>query len=117
LFLTLRTLHLKSKLLKDIAMPKLLKNILPALFPAHDWKWQLFKQWKEVVGPLHLHMRLERVDHDIVFIGVYDSHWMQELFMLSHDLRHSMNAKLDKPYINHIHFSLIARRSSKHQKH
>ncbi|MGC2310996.1 MAG: DUF721 domain-containing protein [Candidatus Babeliaceae bacterium] len=96
-------------------MTKLLKNIIPTLFPQHDWRWRLLTHWQEVVGPLHTHMRLEKIDNDIVFIGVYDSHWMQELFMLSRDLLHTMNAKLDKPHINHLRFSLVDQRSVKNK--
>lgn len=84
------------------------KHILNDLFNVEaDWRLQLFSAWPTIVGSLQTRIRLEKIQDDTVIVGVYESHWMQELFLLSRVLVASINKHLKEPYIKHIRFKLI----------
>ena len=51
-----------------------------------DWRFKLIKQWPAIIGSLHEHVRLERVEKDVLILGVYDVHWMHELYALSNTI-------------------------------
>ena len=69
-----------------------------------DWRKQLTRDWANIVGGLHTKMRLEKIMHDTVVIGVYELHWMQELFMISSMIMDTMNQKLGGPHVTKLRF-------------
>jgi hypothetical protein len=86
----------------------LIKEILPELLQSEtDWKLCIFKNWQSIVGSLKTRIRLEKVYDTTAVIGVYESHWMQELFLLSRVLIASINKHLDKPRITELRFKLV----------
>ncbi|MBA3751359.1 DUF721 domain-containing protein [Candidatus Dependentiae bacterium] len=94
-------------------MAVLLKDLVPLVMSAKDdWRASLLKNWNEIVGSLKTRIRLEKVTGDMIIIGVYESHWMQELYLLSSVLIDSVNDFLGKPYIKQIRFKLVEERTS-----
>jgi hypothetical protein len=82
-----------------------LKHFLQqVLAPRDDWKVSLLINWPNIVGTLHERMTLEKIEEDILIIGVYDSCWMQELYLLSSMLLATINQKLDQPRIKQLRF-------------
>jgi len=72
----------------------------------HTWQMYLIQNWRTIVGNLHTRICLEKIQEDTIVVGVYDSHWMQELFLLNSMLLTMMNAHFDKPYIKQIRLKL-----------
>lgn len=89
-------------------MALLLKNLLESvLYHKHtDWQLYLIQNWADIVGTLHTRMYLEKIQNDTLFVGVYDPHWMHELFLLSSTLVRTINARLGADYIVRVRFKL-----------
>lgn len=86
-------------------------HILSTLLrPKQLWQQLLFDRWTDIVGELATRMRIERVTSDTVTIGVYDVHWMHELYYLSGDLKARINDQLDEPHVKHVRFVLAKKR-------
>lgn len=68
------------------------------------WKKKLLADWPTIVGNLHSRMHLEKVYDDTLIIGVYDSSWLNELYLLSNVLIKTINQSLEKPYIKNVRF-------------
>ncbi len=97
-------------------MPFDIKKLLKPYIQSHDeWKFKLLQNWKQVVGTLAHNVSLEKVTNDTVILGVHDSCWMQELYLLSPMLLQTINQNLDQPRIKHIRFKQVGRRE-KQQK-
>lgn len=89
-----------------MALP--IKKILDkVLEPESDWKINLLKNWNDIVGSLQTRTRLERIQDDILIIGVYESHWMQELFLLSRVIIKTINNFLGAQRIKNLKFKLV----------
>ncbi len=83
------------------------KSILDCLFARQQsWEVDLARQWKTIVGNLCTRICLEKVDRDTIVVGVYDPHWMHELYLLSPMLISSINKNLKGNYVHHVHFRL-----------
>jgi hypothetical protein len=94
-----------------------LKSLLDAVLKSEeDWRLRLVRQWPAIVGDLHSKMRLERVANDTVIIGVYDSHWMQELFMLSRVIIRTINGKLGAEHVAKLRFILAPTKEAQKKK-
>lgn len=78
-----------------------------------DWKFKLIKHWPEIIGTLSSKVTLEKVNDDTIVLGVYDSCWMQELYLLSPVLISSINKKLDAPHIKQVRFKQAGRKKEK----
>lgn len=86
----------------------LLNQFLPNLLNSNnDWRFQLLQNWQSIVGSLKTRIRLEKIYENTLIIGVYEAHWMQELFLLSKVLLDSINKNLDKPRITQLKFKLV----------
>lgn len=72
----------------------------------HTWQMYLIQNWRTILGNLHTRVCLEKVQGDTLVVGVYDSHWMQELFLLQSMLVDMINAHFDQPYIKTIRLKL-----------
>lgn len=69
-----------------------------------DWRLRLMREWATIVGGLHTKMRLEKIVHDTVVIGVYELHWMQELYMISAMIMQTINEKLGGQHVAKLRF-------------
>lgn len=99
---------LKSKacvyLRKNIIM-RALGQLLTTILPQDNlWKGQLFNNWDRIMGPLATRVHLEKIEQDTVTLGVSDSVWLQELYLLSTVLINKINQGLDTPRIKKIKF-------------
>jgi hypothetical protein len=81
----------------------------------HTWQMHLIQNWRTIVGNLHTRICLEKIQGDTLVVGVYDSHWMQELFLLNSMLLDTINAHFDKPYVKHVRLKL-AKQNEKQKK-
>lgn len=86
-------------------MAKELKNLLGDIFDQQThWRYQLLQAWPSIIGTLATRVTLEKIQDDTLVIGVYDSCWLQELYMLSPMLLSLINKKLERPYIKQVRF-------------
>jgi len=90
-----------------ISMARLLRDIVPQILSHDEWQVVLARQWKEAVGNLKTRIRLEKIFDDTLVVGVYEYHWMQELYLLSPLLQDSLNKFLGHQRINHLRFVLV----------
>jgi len=89
-------------------MAQQLKNLLHSILNTQDdWKIQLLSNWPSIIGNLHTKVKIEKIKGDILVLGVYDSCWLQELYLLSSVLLKTINAKLDQPRIKQLRFKKI----------
>ena len=79
----------------------------------HDWKVKLAQEWQSTLGPLSAQVTLEKIDNDTAVLGVYDSCWMQELYLLSPLLLKTINTTLDQPHIKQLRFKKAERKQPK----
>lgn len=82
---------------------------------AHDWQTRLAREWPNAVGALSERMRLEQVKGTLLVIGVYDSHWISELFLLTPRIIEEINKFLGSNQVTQLRF-VIAKRTSSHKK-
>ncbi len=91
------------------------KQLLQTIInPEKSWKTDLLYRWHDIIGSLHSKVRIEKIDGDILILGVSHSCWMQELYLLSPLLLKTINEKLDQPYIKQIRFKQMS--STTHKK-
>ena len=81
-----------------------------------DWRKRLMKEWPTIVGNLHQRMRLERVMNETAVIGVYEIHWMQELYMISDMIVSTINQKLGGVYVHKIRFVVADKAHERKEK-
>jgi hypothetical protein len=85
-----------------------LKSLVQNIFTDQDnWKIKLLKNWPDILGHLNTKVHLEKIEHDCLVLGVNDSCWMQELYMLSPLLLTTINKKLDSPRIKSLRFKKV----------
>lgn len=85
-------------------MKQLLHNVFNY---QHNWKIQLLKNWPDILGNLSTKVHLEKINDDSLVLGVADSCWLQELYMLSPLLLRTINKKLDEPRIKSLRFKKV----------
>lgn len=91
-----------------------LKDLLNKIVhPEKNWKTNLLYQWHDIVGSLHSKVRIEKIYDDTLILGVFNSCWMQELYLLSPLLIKTINEKLDQPYIKQLRFKYVNIKISK----
>lgn len=76
-----------------------------------DWKVSLLQRWSEIMGPMACNVTIVKVIDDTVLLGVYDSSWLQELYLLSDMIITTINQNLDQPRIKKLRFKQIKRAS------
>lgn len=72
-----------------------------------NWKFQLMHQWETIMGSLASKVSIYKIYNDSIILGVSDSGWMQELYLLSNLIKQKINAALDKPRIETIRFQYV----------
>lgn len=80
---------------------KLLKNFLSHAFQA-TWKTKLLTDWPTIMGNLADKVTVEKIYDDTLILGVHDSNWLHELYMLSPVLIKTINSYLEKPYLKTV---------------
>lgn len=78
-----------------------------------DWHISLLENWEKIVGYLSKYTYICSIKNDTLFLGVFESVWMQELFLMSGNLINSINDFLGSEKIKHIRFKLVPKRASK----
>jgi Dna[CI] antecedent, DciA len=96
-------------------MVRLIKDYVEHILLVHEENWhvKLMRSWPDMVGDLHTKMALEKIEGSILKIGVYDSHWMHELFMLSPTIVRTINSKLGGNLVSALRFGLREKRQRK----
>ena len=56
--------------------------------------------WIKIIGSLAPKVFIYKIYNDTIVLGVCDSSWMQELYMISHVLKQKLNALFDKLILN-----------------
>jgi hypothetical protein len=93
-----------------------LKQLLQGVFKQENWKLQLLANWDTIVGNLADKMRVDKIEGNTLYIGVYQSSWMHELFLLSAVLKKTINNCLDKPRIKHIRLKYASKKETTKKK-
>ena len=89
-------------------MAQSVKSLVQNIFADQDnWKIKLLKNWPDILGHLNTKVHLEKIEDDCLVLGVSDSCWMQELYMLSPLLLSTINKKLDAPRIKSLRFKKV----------
>ena len=90
-------------------MTKHINSLINVIMKAKTESWQtnLIINWKTIVGSLSKNVTLEAIRGDTLILGVYNSSWMQEIFLLSNVLIDSINKQLEKPYVKKLRFRKI----------
>jgi hypothetical protein len=93
-------IFLKNKKRQNvICINQVLDNFLKQ---QENWKHYLMANWNHIVGAIAHHARIEKIENETLVIGVSDSVWLQELYMLSPLLLNKINQSLDKPHLKKI---------------
>ena len=89
-------------------MAQALKDILDTIIqPEQSWKLQLLKQWETIFGKVKTRVQLLRISDDTLILGVADSCWMQELYLLTPLLLTTINNHLGQPIIKNLRFKAV----------
>lgn len=97
-----------------MTMTKSIKDLLPTILKEQDnWKFNLLSSWQEIFGTLSSKVHLEKIQEDTLILGVQDSCWLQELYLLSPVLLKTINKTLDQPRIKHLRFKTIGIKKEK----
>lgn len=84
---------------------KKIGDFLPSVMTGPEaWKMQLLRVWPTVLGDLSPLVSLEKIDNNTLILGVQDSCWLQELYMLSPLILKMINKNLDQPRIKALRF-------------
>lgn len=98
-------------------MAILLNNILEKILNHNnDWRFKLIKNWDKVACGLATRIRLESIFATTVVIGVYEAHWMQELFLLSNIILDNINKVTINYKVTNIKFKLVSADKKINQK-
>jgi len=96
------------------------KNILDSLLrpstQQEAWKLNLIKNWPTIIGSLHEKVSLQKINATSVVLGVYDSCWIQELYLLSKLILKKINNSLDQPRILTLRFQCVEKKEHITQK-
>lgn len=98
-----------------MALP--VKTILDELLSHQDnWQLQLLNQWPSIVQSIKTRVHLLKIEPEMLTIGVQDSCWLQELYLLSPLLIATINQKLDQPRIKQLRFKALGTQEEKQKK-
>ncbi len=88
------------------------ENITALLAPEQEWHLELLTNWNNIMGTLSDKVRLEKIQGNTLILGVFDSSWMQELFLLSRVLIQTINKQLSQPYVKELKFKAAAHKKA-----
>lgn len=91
-------------------MSRPIKDLLSTFMqPSDNWQVHLMQNWQTIFGDISRHITCEKIEKDVITLGVYDSCWMQELHSLTPTLLTAINAALNAPHITQIRFKRVVR--------
>ncbi|MFH1644699.1 MAG: DUF721 domain-containing protein [bacterium] len=95
-------------------MVKQINQFLNSIFPKqHSWKITIFQNWNSIIGDdLKNKVIIERIENDLLIIGVNHPALAQELFLNSENLRTKINNLFEKEKIKKIQFRYISKKQS-----
>ncbi len=93
-------------------MVRSLETLLHGVFKNENWKVKLLSEWETITGNLADKMRLEKIDDQTLIIGVYQSSWMHELYLLSNVLKKTINNHLGYDHVKHLRFKSAAKKNT-----
>ena len=94
-------------------MSKAIKDLVPLILRDQDnWKITLLRNWPTIFGPLSERVSLERIQDDTLILGVQDSCWLQELYLLSAMLLKTINQQFDTPRIKQLRFKTVGNKKT-----
>lgn len=86
-------------------MKTIIKAILEKIIPEeHLWKFEIFKNWPNIIGTMAKHVTIEKIDQSILYLNVSHSTWAHELHLLSPLLQKKINTLFKEPKITSIRF-------------
>ncbi len=86
------TFHIKT-FLSSLLQPK-----------QQSWKIDLLNKWPEIMGNLASHVSIEKIQNDMILLGVKNSSWLQELYLMGPTILQTINQNLDQPRFKTIRF-------------
>lgn len=99
---------------------KHIKNCIPNIHSAStsskQWKLKLMTQWGSIIGNLQTKVSIYKIYNDSIVLGVSDSSWMNELYLLSEVIKKKINATLDTTHIENIRFKYVTEKKKSKQK-
>jgi|GEM_PF-296792 len=104
-YYTKRAYHHKE-ILKQIkfSMLKPLHDILSACLNTDNWRMTLIKEWPTIFGPFSNRVNIESISDNTIVLGVNDSCLMQELYLLSPLILHTIQKSLGNDTIKQVRF-------------
>ena len=82
----------------------------------NNWHVELLTNWPTIVGSIRTNVQLLKIQEETLVIGVLDSCWLQELYLLSPLLIKTINEKLDQPRIKKLRFKTVGITHTKEKK-
>ncbi len=97
------------------------KELIHSLFKKEQnnhWQVQLLANWPSIVGKLKAKIVLEKIQQqNTLVLGVSNSSWLQEMYLLSDVLKQRINDTLDEPRITQLRFKLLeSKKIKQHHK-
>lgn len=94
-----------------------IKNLLHNFLEnENNWKLTLLRHWPHIIGDLRTKVCLEKIHKETLVLGVYDSCWLQELYLLSPILLKKINEKLENVHIKKLRFKQTGKKHIKEKK-
>lgn len=97
-------------------MAKQIDTLIQHIFKEEQtWKIKLLREWHTIFGNLSTYIQLEKIEKEFLVLGVTNSCWLQEFYLLSPLLLKTINEKLANAPIKQLRFKLsgIKRRPQK----
>ncbi len=69
-----------------------------------SWKITLLNKWPEIMGNLARHVSIEKIHADCIVLGVQNSSWLQELYLMGPTILETINQNLDHPRFKTVRF-------------
>jgi hypothetical protein len=86
----------------------LVTRIVQNLFgPQRAWQVNLLNIWPDIASTLGTKVTIEKLYKETIVLGVQDSCWLQELYLLSPTLLHRINQTLDHPRLKKVRFKKL----------
>lgn len=96
-------------------MSKPLKNFINLVMynQKSDWKMRLIQDWPTIINDLATHISLEKIEQETLTLGVEDTSWLQELYLLAPVILEHINSKLDHKHIKQLRFKQVQKKRSR----
>ncbi len=82
-------------------------NIKKTSSRKNNWRLMLMQSWNSIIGNLSSKVSIHKIYNNAITLGVSDSSWMQELYLLSSVIKEKINKAIDKPRIETVRFQYV----------